>query len=272
VGLLLACAGSAPLDAGESRSSEIVRRATEYVERYLVELTTLVAEERAHQQLTARPGTKRPQDDSALPRQRTWRADFATVRADDGAMLGFREILEVDGVPIENGEAIRDELFGAGHLKMATARRIADEAAARNLGRLRTFNTPVATLELLRRDRIARSRVKARALDGGTWQIEVEERERPTLVRSNAGAPVFSRATFITDGATGVVSRVDMVVGRRDSVRLTCRFERDPATGLLLPAMLEETFEEGDDLFTGTFVYANWRRFGTSTRIVKPDA
>ena len=257
-------ARSAAPTAGEPRSSEIVRRASAYVERYFVELTTFVAEERAHQKLSARPAKKGTAAAAPVPQRRTWRADFGTVRADDGAMLGFREILEVDGASIENSGAMRDELFGAGHDRMATARRIAEQASARNLGRLRTFNTPVATLELLRPDRAERCRVKARALDGGTWRIEVDERERPTLMRPRLVRPCSRgpRSSPMARLAWSRGSRWSSTIAIQSV--LTCRFDRDQATGLLLPSVLEESFEERDTVFTGTFVYTNWRRFGTS--------
>jgi hypothetical protein len=276
---VIACAclaGSRPASMASGvrpRASEVIDRATAYVEHYLPQLQSMVGEEHTEQRIVQRPQeTSAHNATSERVTRRVWRADFAVVRSADGHWLALRDIFEIDGRPLARRGGLTDRLFGPDRLDLASARRIADESAAMNLGsRVRTFNTPIAGLELLAGDRRDSVRVKAKALDAqSVWQVDVEEVRRPSLVRDVEGAPVFSRARYRVDGLSGTVLEYEMRVGRRAAVQLICTFANDPGSSVHLPSELEESFDDEQGRFVGRSVYVNWRRFGVTVRVVGP--
>lgn len=234
-----------------------------YVDAYRPQLAELVAEE-----------TYTQHDGDAATRELV--SDFAIVRADDGMWVGFRDVWKVDGRELPDRRDRAERLFGAGRLNWTTAGHIVRESARYNVSeRLRDFNTPIAALELLGSSRAWCCRIRARppARDAATdarspWTVEVEERERPTLIRSPDGGPEFARLRATVDPESGTVYSYDIRVGRRNPVTLAVVFAESRDLGMWLPAEMTESFRTTSGVAVGRARYRDWRRFQASARIV----
>jgi hypothetical protein len=244
-------------------ADDVVSRARRYVEQYLPQLATLVAEEHYTQQLVQPAGGER----------RSLVSEMATVRADDGMWVAFRDVWKVDEQELPNRRARLEALFGANRVTWAAARPIIEESARYNLGpRLRTFNTPVAALELLSPTRTWCCRVKVETEAGaempGAAVLVVRETGRPTLIRGPEGEQVRSTARFWIDPRIGAILKWSLEVGEREPVKLDVRFRHDPALELWVPDEMRESFRVHEGFLTGTARYSNYRRFSTQTRIL----
>ena len=195
------------------------------------------------------------------------------VRADDGMWVGFRDVWQVDGRELPERRARAERLFGAGRLDWTSARQIIEESARYNLaGRVRDFNTPIAALELLSESRAWCCRIRARGSDGSSaidrWLVDVEERARPTLVRTPDGRPVYAKAQFLVEAATGASCGIDLRVGKPDPVTIGVTFTRDASLDRWLPAEMIESFDLPGGRAEGRARYTRWRRFQASSRII----
>jgi hypothetical protein len=243
-------------------SSDVVARVRQYVTAYRPRLAELVAEE-----------TYTQQELSDVDSMRVLVSDFGVVQADDGMWVGFWDVRKVNGRELPDRELRAERLFGSGRLDWTSARRIIQESARFNLdGRVRDFNTPIAGLELLTESRSWCCRVKARSVRGanadGRWLLELEETQRPTLVRTVDGEPAYAKGEFLVDPASGAITQFELTVGRPEPITLRVTFARDPALEMWLPAWMWESFRLEGGQAQGHARYSRWRRFQASSRII----
>ncbi len=112
-------------------------------------------------------------------------------------------------------------------------------------------------------------------------QVEFEERERPTIVRTGSGAAVPSRGTATIETDTGIVRETELRLSFDDvSYRIVTHFAPVQALGLTLPASFDEELMTPGDVMSGRHLraftvllrghatYDNYRRFQTDGRIV----
>jgi hypothetical protein len=186
--LVSACAVSAGSTADPSLRT-VLSRVERYVEGYESALSTLVARER-YIQLQPAPG-------GAGGHIRTLVSDFLFFRLPgrDGPWLGFRDVLDVDGTPIERqGERLRD-IVGSPETAESRAMSMARENARFNIGRfMRTVNVPVCVVAWMHpriRDRFSFTHTGDEEMQGvRAWRIEFREKGHPTIVRSPEGRNV----------------------------------------------------------------------------------
>ena len=161
------CLGAA-LTAGAVQQSEpvsldvLLGRAVRYLDDFVRQFSNVVSEEQYVQNSTAVlssvgiPGSRGgvvavppiPQ-----PRYRRLKSDFLLVALPEG-WLGFRDVFEVDGVPVRDREERLTKLFlrPTGDT-IAQAKEISDEGARYNIGSVwRTTNNPVFALALVEAD------------------------------------------------------------------------------------------------------------------------
>jgi hypothetical protein len=245
----------------------VLRRAGEYVRRLANELPRMVVTERVVQQ-----------GDSLRPMlgrtERRWAAELGWVTVEgNAAVIGVRDVLDVDGQPVTDDRARLERLLHqTERLSWSDTRALLEEGAQYNLvPGSRNFNLPTVAVLFLLPDMQSRFSWHRRGRpDGAVWHAEFRERERPTLIRRGDGKPVFSRGEVWLDPLTGAVQRTELVLHEKDiDYTLTTVFDRVPEIGLSLPATMTERFVGADAIVTGKASYSNYRRFTTNARLVQ---
>ena len=261
-------------------NTSLQQLAANYVDDYQKQLTAIVADETYQQNILGQD----PADQGA-PRSRTTRGEvFFLFAAAEREWMAIRDVREVDGTPVSGGADVRETLrtLAPG----LVAERMKSYNARYNIGRVvRNINEP--TLALLVLDSTHRSRFKFRigkptmAAGRALVPLTFRERERPTLIRSSTGAPVYTTGELLVEPDSGRVwqSTLDAAVDAI-RVRLTTEYSFDERLKLLLPTLFRERYEQGQpagkdgskrkvayELIEAQGQYSNFRRFEVLSRV-----
>lgn len=249
---------------------QLLDRMGAYLEEYESQLSSVVAAEKFTQNVST----------NGRRRSTTLESEVAFIRLPGGAeWLGFRDVRKVDLRNVaSSGLSISDVLTSAaGDLTKAHA--IARASAQHNLGLPRTINVPTGPLDIIHpMHRTAHVYV----LDGedrvrGTDTVVVSfvEVARPTLVREPSGRQLISSGRIWIAPVTGAVWRVEWIYQLEDRPRgspppprLRVDFAPHAELGIMVPTTMDEVFSVERGRGDGRATYSNFRRFGTSARIV----
>lgn len=244
---------------------QLLDRMGEYLLDYETQLSSVVAEERFEQRVSR-----------VLT---VLESDIAFMRLPGGLeWLGFRDVRKVNFLPVkQTGPSISEVLAStAGDIRKALA--IAQESARHNLGLPRTINVPTAPLEIIHpRNRQAHSYqmgAAERVRGVPTTIISFTETARPTLVREPSGTYLISSGRVWIEPKSGGVRRVEwsyQAEKRYPRVlppQLRVEFGPNAQLGFLVPLEMRERFHTERGAGEGQATYKNFRRFGTSARIV----
>jgi hypothetical protein len=194
----------------EPSAAELMQRVGAYAAAYGEKSSVVVAVETYTQRVTV--AVLGPQPPVKLI------AEFAIVKVEGGAWTGFRDVLEVNGEPVQDRRDRLASLLAGPSPSISEATRIADESARFNVGPIaRNINTPTATLFFFlpqNLERFAFTRKGARTIDGTrTIEIAFKETRLPTLITTRAGRNVpLEGSLWITD--EGAVIRTRMRVDK----------------------------------------------------------
>lgn len=219
------------------------------------------------------------------PSDRQSTAEYALVKTARAAeWAGFRDVIELNGKPVPDRRDRLRQVFGAGTPDVSEARHIADESARFNIGPTRrNFNEPISALFFMlpaRQPRFAFTRKGGAKLGGiDAWQIDFEEKSRPTIIRTSEGRDAPSRGTLWIVAADGTVVRTKLLLSGFAGVESRCSidvaYRRDPRLGLWLPERMSEQYaaKVQDNplggrtattaIVTATATYSNFKRFET---------
>ena len=263
------------LDADELKLKDIVRRMGAYVDSYGEKASIVVATERYTQRVKS--GAQ------ATPRERVTVADFAIIRAQGfGGWVGFRDVVEADGVRISGHEDRLLRVLERVSGNFDEAARLSDESARFNIGSIgRNFNVPTAVLFFFVRDNLERFKFTRKGGDGGLWEIAFRESSHPTIVRTPEGRSITSEGTVWVNAADGTVvrTRIRMAFPGRGSAFssspgeavVDVSYAHVPAVGLWLPATMAESYVMARggtaERITTEAKYSDYRVFQTSGRI-----
>jgi hypothetical protein len=192
----------------------------------------------------------------------------------------FRDVMSVDGDPVQDRQRRFQELFVRPDANLvATARRIADEGARYNLGTLfRNLNTPATALTFL--DDKYDSSVNWRSpkltrLDGRQLaELTFEQRDAPFTIRSTQGYSVPAAGRMWIEPTSGRIEQTELelrVPRRKGVIRLASTFGPVPGITPWVPLRMSEEYEMDDRIYEtlkGLAVYSNHRTFQTATRII----
>jgi hypothetical protein len=178
--------------------------------------------------------------------------------------------------------------------RRATLRRLRDEGARFNLGRVyRNFNDPTFVLQLLDpsyETRFAYSLQGEERVNGAdAWRLAFAERSLPSVILTPAGDLPSSGVVWISrsDGAV-VKTRLTVFDPTANAhAEIVVDFSLNPRFGVWTPAQMKEHYwqlrvaSQGapgaplapgimNEQIEGTARYSNFRRFETSARIVTP--
>jgi hypothetical protein len=242
-----------------------------YLLEYETQLSSIVADEVFEQKVFYRRTTS----------TRRLESEVAFMRLPGGAgWLGFRDVRKVDYQTLKNtGQASLVELLSSGAGDTAKATAIAQASAAHHLGLPRTINVPTAALEIVhpRHREGFEHRLLGRASVRGTPTaiVAFEEFRRPTVVREPGGKNLVSSGRIWIEPKTGAVWRVEWFYRPEaddlpDNIKPGLRVEYAPnkTLGFLVPVEMTEEFSATPWRGEGKATYRNFRRFGTSARIV----
>jgi hypothetical protein len=273
---------AAPGVAAVGRRDGLQQLAASYIDDYQRQLTAIVADEVYVQEIRSQV----PAEDG--PRSRRLRGEvFFLFAAAEREWMAIRDVQEVDGTPLRGTTDVRETLRTLPPAQVAD--RMKSYNARYNIGRIaRNINEP--TLALLVLDASHRSRFKFKTGkprqvgDRALVPLSFKERERPTLIRSPAGDPIYSSGELLVEPGTGRIwqSTLDVSVDAI-KVQLTTDYAFDGRLNLLLPALFRERYEQGSEgprpgsresrsgaaheLIVAEGRYSNFRRFEVLSRV-----
>ena len=240
-----------PAAAQPTATAPVRERVAAYVQRFVNDLTNVVAEERYVQEF------RRASD------RRRLRSDFLLVKypGEERRYQTFRDVLEVDGRPVREQQARITQLFlepfasavtRAGEIEAASFRqslrrgRLVDPLQA--IAYLQAFYQPQFEFSVASADR----RAAGDALELNFTQI------------TPAGLsliPVRGKALVVEP--TGRVLKTELTAGAGSNVRVTTtEFGFNVSLRIDVPARLRDEMQiSGGDEFVGTAEYTNFRRF-----------
>ena len=269
---LLATLAIAPPPA--SVGDALLARAAAYVARFELAFEHIVSDEHYEQRLSgsAYRGTQR--------RRTTGEMLFWWV-PDASAWLTVRNVLTVDGRPIDQRDDLFHRAFSQPGDPLAHLRRMRDESARYNIGTIfRNINYPTLALQFLepvKAKRFSFTPAGADRIDGiAATRVAYHERDAPTTVQDDKGNNLFSTGTlWIADDGTVLRTQVRIVASTAPlSMEATVEFRTDPKLGMRVPVRMTETYQQRErgrttERIDGTAAYSNFRRFETSGRIIQ---
>jgi hypothetical protein len=280
----LATAAAAQQPLPDPTLEPLLAKATWYVLEFVDKLSNVVAEEHYVQDSNvmlatiAIPGLGgRGGPAMSGPRgsakHRELKADFLIVKTPGESWQPFRDVFEVDHIPMRDREERLAKLF----LNKRTdaeaqerAQAIADESARYNLGAVRrTINNPVFALIFLQPD--AREHFKFtmgksdRRMGDSIRVVEYVEDMRPTLIVGLPGQDMPAYGRFWIDSDTGRIVKSEVRVDQKGiKANLTTVFRTDERLGIDVPAEMHEDYDLDNSRVTGTATYSRFRRFEVS--------
>jgi hypothetical protein len=280
VSLLLATPVRAQQPA-ETELEQLLARATWYSIDFVNKLSQVVAEERYIQDsnvalatvplpvLGGRGGAALNSSPRGSSKHRELRADFLIVKSSRETFSPFRDVFEVDHIPVRDREERLAKLFLSNKVDSndETARAIAEESARYNLGAVqRTINNPVFALMFLQPD--VRTRFKFtpgkpdRKAGDDVIVVEYAEETRPTVIDGGAGRDMPAFGRFWIQYSTGRVVKAEVRVDVKDvKANLTTTFRTDERLGIDVPSEFREEYDLRDSRVSGVASYSRFRRF-----------
>ncbi len=193
--------------------------------------------------------------------------------------ITFRDVLTVNKRPIRDREERLLKLLQSPEASaLAQARRIAQESARFNLGRItRTMNVPDMALEYLQPRHGARIRfdtLRNETIDGRSVVVlRFSESAGPSIVRNMAGADLLARGRVWAEPDSGAIVRTELLVEDRVSKgTCTVEFRIDPRLGIRVPIKMTELYSMTSETIDAVARYSDFRRFTVSTdeKLTKP--
>jgi hypothetical protein len=283
--LLCALVAAAPLvaqpAAPDPALEQLLTRATWYVLEFVEKLSNVVSEEHYTQDSNVLLSTipipglgGRGAAPSSVPRSsakhRELKADFLIVKSTGAVWQPFRDVFEVDHIPIRDREERLAKLFlgnKADSEWQARAKAISDESARYNLGAVqRTINDPVFALVFLQpdvRDHFHFTMGKAdRRMGENVRVVEYVEDQRPTIIAGRPGQDMPAFGRFWIENDTGRVVKAELRVEQRGiKANLTTEFQRDARLGIDVPSEMREDYDLDNGRVVGRASYSRFRRF-----------
>ncbi len=282
----LAAATAPPVQDLES----VTALASRYVADYEQQLGALIAEEDYVQDAEwVRPTLGRRGSSSYIEKkERHLRSDFLILRA-GGLWVGFRNVLEVDGVEVEaRGEDFEMFFRSSVELTLLDVTELIEASAEYNIGDIeRNINLPTFALMVLRPDNLERFRfnkvgeeavavhtegVLPATPDVQAWVLGFEEKPGPRFLSGTPGNETSLSGRFWIDPTTGRVLRSELVIATEQQTldaAITVRYDLDERLGMWVPVDMEEQYVGADEhRVGGRATYSNFRRFEVEVRIV----
>lgn len=264
----------------EAALDQLLARATWYSIDFINGLSNIVAEEQYIQNSNVALATAAipilggraafPASAPRTSRHRELKADFLIVKSEGAYWTPFRDVFEVDHIPIRDREERLAKLFlnkKPGDTGESAAKAIAEESARYNLGSVqRTINNPAFAMIILQpevRDRFKFTAGKPdKKMGDDISVIDYVELGRPTVIAGPPGEDMPAFGRFWIETATGRVVKAEVRVEVKNvKANLTTTFRTDERLGMDVPAELREDYDLPDSRVTGVASYTRFRKF-----------
>jgi hypothetical protein len=262
----------------------LMGRAAWYVDEFVESFSNVVSEERYLQDSSVPLPAVTPAGrgggavSSALlfgqARHRELKSDLLLVTLKGSTdWVPFRDVYEVDGVPVRDREARLTKLFlnpSADILEQA--QRIREEGARYNLGSMRrTINNPVLALAFIQGDLQQHFAFSLGAQDPtvgrGVWIVNYKEELRPTLISGRSGFDLFAHGRLWIEADNGRVLKTEINL-EQTALRgqVTTLFRLDDRFHIAVPVEMQEeyTLDTGGRV-SAVAKYGRFRRFDVRT-------
>jgi hypothetical protein len=265
----------------EGELEQLLARATWYSIDFVNKLSQVVAEERYIQDssvalatvplpvIGGRGGSPLNSAPRGTSKHRELKADFLIVRSSHEMWSPFRDVFEVDHIPVRDREERLAKLFLGNKVASndENARAIAEESARYNLGAVqRTINNPVFALLFLQPD--VRPRFKFtpgkpdRKAGDDVLVVDYVEESRPTVIDGGSGRDMPAFGRFWIENATGRVVKTEVRVEVKEvKASLTTTFRADERLGIDVPVEFKEEYDLRDGRVSGVASYSRFRKF-----------
>ena len=203
--------------ASQTKLPQIVQRASAYVSAFVTRFSNMVAEEQYVQE------TEGPR------KRRELRSDFLLVKPPGQDLwFQFRDVYEVDGVPVTGRDKRMLELFVNPPSNLVSRLRdVAKEGTRYNLEDIGTLDKPLIALSFLQAEYVDHLAFTIGRLDASEGVdvrvVQFREIARPTFIQVGAG-DLVSRGVYWIDETTGRVVKTRLEF-RSDFVETTFRFD-----------------------------------------------
>lgn len=275
--VLLALALVVPLHGRQTvGQSLIVGRARAYVERFVDALSNVVAEERYSQEA------------ESPRRKRTLRSDFIVAR-DPGAQrwYTFREVLEVDGKPVQDarGGRLTRLMADPGADTLRKAQEIAVAGLRYNVENIGTVNNPLLAMSFLRAEYSHRFRFtvggRDKKLGPSVRKVSFEEVHTPTVLTVEGNTDLPAHGVMWIDEGTGRILRTELRLGERPAVStghtssslgwappttIVTTFGVDETLGIDVPLEMRDRYPFQRNEIKGVATYGSFRRLPVRSR------
>ena len=261
---------------------QLLARATWYSIDFVNKLSNIVAEERYVQDsnvalltiaipgLGGRGGGTPNNVPRGSSKHRELKADFLIVKSANVVWTPFRDVFEVDHIPVRDRDERLAKLFlsNKGDVDAdAKAKSIAEESGRYNLGAVqRTINNPVFALIFLQPD--TRDHFKFtvgkpdRKMGSDVRVVDYVEEMRPTIIAGLPGQDMPAFGRFWIEISTGRVVKAEVRVEQKDiKANLTTTFRLDERLGIDVPNEFREEYDLRDSRVSGVASYTRFRKF-----------
>jgi hypothetical protein len=275
--VLIALTVAVPSHGEEVEQSRIVGRARAYVERFIDALSEVVAEERYSQE------AERPR------RTRTLRSDFIVARVPGATRWHtFREVLEVDGKPVQQAREGRLARLMAdpGADTLRKAQEITVEGLRYNVENIGTVNNPLLAMSFLQAEFSHRFRFtvggREKKLGPAVRKVSFEEVHTPTVLTVEGNRDLPAHGVMWIDEETGRILKTELRLGEKPAVStghtssslgwappttITTTFGVDDALGIDVPLEMRDRYPFQRNEIKGVATYKSFRRLpGRSSR------
>jgi hypothetical protein len=240
---------------------ELVARMGAYISTFVRNLSSVVAEEAYHAEVTA------------PIRKRNLRSDFLLVRypGAERLWLSFRDVLDVDGKPVrdERGERLTALFLQPFEGATRRAREISMASEQYDIAHVAPFDDPLLGVSLLQASYQRRFRFGVLGLDRKAGPririLQFEEIQRPSLVRIGITDLLLKGLVWI-DEDSGRVLKTELQTGRGTfPLRVVTTFRFDSELGCDVPAEMQGWFPGTEHIVTTNARYGSFRRFQVQT-------
>ena len=197
--------------AQSPKVNELIPKATAYAHQFVERFTNVVAEERYEQEITV-PRRKRVLRVGLPPGQATGRRALESLQRcrRSGRQAGARP----------RGPAHETVPRSRLPIRSARAAEIREAGARHNLADIGTLNNPLLVIAFLQSQYVDRFRFNLAGLDKklgpDVRTVRFVEFRRPTVLKLNANADLFSRGLIWIEEATGRVVKTELQFGQAD--------------------------------------------------------
>jgi hypothetical protein len=282
IAVAYAAAQQPPSDA---ELEPLLAKATWYALDFVDKLSNVVSEEHYVQDssvflaaiaipgLGGRGGASSMSGPRGSAKHRELKSDFLIVKSPGDIWQPFRDVFEVDHIPMRDREQRLAKLFLGEKSNAETQERgraIANESARYNLGAVqRTINNPVFALIFLQPEARTHFRFTMgrpdRKMADNIRVVEYVEDMRPTLIVGLPGQDMPAYGRFWIESGTGRVVKSEVRVDQKGiKANLTTVYRLDERLGMDVPSEMHEDYELESSHVSGNATYSRFRRFEVS--------